>query len=153
MYHIIDEILFDLSKMFMHYLNEATTQAKMNLPYGMVLTKIFFESDVNILLDEPKETLKHIDFYTLGTLTRMDFQKEEEKWTRKITSTPLPSGIPPSAPTTSTSSPSLPSMSLLPQFTSPPHDPYQTFQEPQPPMSYFEYTQALISSLSDTMVS
>ena len=44
-------------------------------------------------------------------------------------------------------------MSPLSQFTSPPHDPYQTFQEPQPPMSYFEHTQALIFSLSDTMAS
>ena len=73
MYHIIDEISFDFSKIFMHYLNEAITQIKMSLPYGMALTKIFLESGINILPDKPKETLKHTDFYTLGTLTKMGF--------------------------------------------------------------------------------
>ena len=90
MYHVIDKIPFDFLKMLMHYLTEAINQTKMNLPYGMALTKIFLESGVSIPLDEPKEVLKHIDFYTIGTLTRMGFQKEAEKWTRKILHDPIP---------------------------------------------------------------
>ena len=58
MYHIIDEIPFDFSKMFMNYLSEAINQTKMNVPYGMKFTKIFIESGVRISLDEPKEVLK-----------------------------------------------------------------------------------------------
>ena len=84
MYHIIDEIPFDFFKMFMHYLSEAISQTKMNIPYRMALTKIFIESGLRILPDEPKEVMKHTDFYTTGTLTRMDFRKEEEKWIKKL---------------------------------------------------------------------
>ena len=95
MYHIIDEIPVDFPKMFMHYLSEAINQTKMNVPYRMTFTKIFIKSGVRILPDEPKEVLKHADFYTTRTLTRMGFRKEKGKWIRKITPTPLPSGTPP----------------------------------------------------------
>ena len=98
MYHIIDGLPFDFPKMFMHYLKEASHQAKMNLPYGMALTKIFLESGVLIPSDEPKEVLKHVDFYTLGTLSRMGFKKEDGRWTRKIVSAPIPSEVPPPSP-------------------------------------------------------
>ena len=42
-------------------------------------------------------------------------------------------------------------MSPLPQFPSPPPSSYQPYPDPQPPMSYFDNTQALIASLSDSM--
>ena len=116
----------------------------------MALTKIFLESGVNIPPDEPKEVLKYTNFYTLGTLTRMGFQKEDKKWIRKITIAPAPSGIPPPAPTVLTSSPP---MSPLSHFSSPPPGPYQTYQDPHPFMSYFDNTQAIIASLSESMTS
>ena len=95
MYHIIDGLPFDFSKMFMYYLKDATHQAKMNLPYGMASIKIFLESGVNIPSEEPKKVLKHNDFYTLGTLSRMGFKKEDGRWTRKFVSAPIPSEVPP----------------------------------------------------------
>ena len=120
-------------KMLMHYLKDATHQAKMNLPYGMALTKIFLDSGINIFLGEPKQVLKHTDFYIVGTLSRMGFKKEDEKWTRKITFAPIPLEVPPlapMAPRTSTSPPSLPPMSPLPHFLSPPSGLYQTYPDP-----------------------
>ena len=68
MYCIIDEIPFDFPKMFMNYLSEALSQTKMNVPYGMAFTKIFVQSGMRILPDEPKKVLKHANFYTFGTL-------------------------------------------------------------------------------------
>ena len=97
MYHIIDEISFDFSKMFISYISEAISQTKMNIPYGMAFTKIFRECGVRIPSNEPKDVLKDTDFYTLGTLTRMSYKKEEGKWTRKIGSEPHPSSIPSSS--------------------------------------------------------
>ena len=61
----------------------------------MAFTKIFRECSVKIPNHEPKDVLKHIDFYTFGTLTRMSYKKEEEKWTKKLGSNPHPSPIPP----------------------------------------------------------
>ena len=114
MYDIIDEISFDFSKMFMNYLSEAISQTKMNVPYGMAFTKIFIESGVRIFLDEPKEVLKYADFYTISTLTRMGFRKEERKLTKKIIPDPLPSNISrPPAPRTPPSLP--PSTSISPR--------------------------------------
>ena len=79
MYHIIDEILFDFPKMFISYISEAISQIKMNISYGMAFTKIFRVCGVRILSNEPKDVLKHIDFYTHETLTRMSYKKEEGK--------------------------------------------------------------------------
>ena len=115
----------------MHYLSEAISQTKMNIPYEMAPTKIFIESGVRIFLDEPKEVLKHAYFYTTSTLTRMGFRKEEGKWTRKIIPAPLPSGTPPPpAPRTSASPPSRPSISPHRRSPSPPSADTQTLPEP-----------------------
>ena len=154
MYDIIDEISFDFSKMFMNYLSEAISQTKMNVPYGMAFTKIFIESGVRILLDEPKKVLKYVDFYTLGTLTRMGFKKEEEKWIRKIIPDPLPSNFPPPpAPRTSASPPPSTPISLLPRAPSPPLTDTQTLLEPQPSTSPLKHAKELISSHFDTITS
>ena len=51
----------------------------MNVPYGMAFTKKILESSVRIPPDESKEILKHVDFYTIGTLTRMGFRKKAKK--------------------------------------------------------------------------
>ena len=133
-----------------HYLKDASHQAKTNIPYGMALTKIFLESGVHIPSEEPKEVLKHTDYYTIGTLSRMGFKKEDGRWTRKIVSAPIPSEVPPS-PTEHRRSPApsiMPPMSPLPQFPSPPPSSYQPYPDPQPPMSYFDNTQALIASFA-----
>ena len=69
----------------------------------MAFTKIFLESGVRISPDEPKEVLKHADFYSTGTLTRMGFKKEDGRWTRKISPTPLSVGTLPLTPRASSS--------------------------------------------------
>ena len=79
MYHIIDGIPFHFPKMLMNYLSEAINQTKMNVPYGMAFTKKILESNVRIPPDESKEILKHVDFYTIGTLTRIGFRKKAKK--------------------------------------------------------------------------
>ena len=137
MYHFIDEISFDFFKMFITYLSEAISQTKINVPYGMAFTKIFRESGVRIPLDKPKEVLKHANFYTHGTLTRMSFKKEEGKWTRKIGSDPHPLPIPPpSALRTSTSPPPNTSISPPPRAPSPPLvDTQIPMIKPQPSIS------------------
>ena len=76
MYHILDEIPFDIPKMFISYISEAIRKTKINIPYRIAFTKIFRECDVRISWNEPKDVFKHTDFYTLGTLTRMSYKKE-----------------------------------------------------------------------------
>ena len=99
----------------------------MNIPYGMAFIKIFRDSGVRIPTDEPKDILKHTDFYTLGTLTRMSYKKEEGKWTRKLGSAPYISPIPPPlAPRTSTYPPSRTSTSPPQRVSTPPFIDTQT---------------------------
>ena len=115
-----------------------------------------------ILTNEPRDVLKHTNFYTLGTLTRMSYKKEEEKWTRKLGSNPHPSPIPPTAPRTSASPP--PSTSISPPqrvSTAPFSDPQTPLPESElstPPLRSsaiitFEHMKELVSSLSDTFTS
>ena len=163
MYHIIDEILFDFPKMFITYIGEVISQTKMNVPYGMAFTKIFREYGVRISNNEPKDVLKHTDFYTLGTLTRMSYKKEEEKWTRKLGSDPHISHIPlPAALRTSTSPPPRIFTSLPQRVSTPPFTNTQTplskpkISTPPPPISgsiIFEQVRDLVSSLSKTFTS
>ena len=163
MYHIIDEIPFDFPKMFLTYLSEAISQTKMNVSYGMAFTKIFRKSGVRISSYEPKKVLKHADFYTLGTLTRMSFKKEERIWTRKVGFDPHHSTIPPpSALRTSASPPPSTSISPPPREPIPPFTDTQTpLTEPQPSTSLarrfvyisLDQVKELVSSISDTFIS
>ena len=116
--------------MFIAYLSEAISQTKMNVPYRMAFTKIFRKCGVRILSTEPKEVLKHVDFYTLGTLTRMNFKKEEEKWRRKIGSDPHHPPIPSPFALRTSASPSL-RTSIFP----PPRAPSPPITDTQTPLT------------------
>ena len=137
----------------------------------MAFIKIFREYGVRISNNESKDVLKHTDFYILGTLTRMSYKKEEEKWTRKLGSDPHISPIPPPpAPRTSSSPPPRTSTSPPPRTsTTPPQrvstppfiDTQTPLPEPKiftpPPSSLvfitFEQVRDLVSSLSKTFIS
>ena len=47
------------------------------LDSALALTKIFLDNGVNIPLGTPKAVLTHTGFYTVGTLSRMRFKKED----------------------------------------------------------------------------
>ena len=93
----------------------------------MAFTKMFRKCGVRISTNELKDVLKYTDFYTLGTLTKMSYKKEEGKWIRKIRSDPHPFSIPPPlAPRTSTSPPPSTSISPPQRVSTPPFIDTQT---------------------------
>ena len=126
-YHVLETIPFNMVSMMVTYIGEAISQTKMNISYRMAFTKIFRKYGIRISNNEPKDVLKHSDFYTLGILARMSYKKEERKWTRKIGFDPHPSPIlPPPTPRTSTFPPPRTSISSPQIISTPPFIDTQT---------------------------
>ena len=61
-------------------MSKAATKTKASLPYGMVLTLLFEEFNIDISEGEPKKSLHHMDIYNKHSLHRMGYRKRNDQW-------------------------------------------------------------------------
>ena len=77
MYHIILEKPTNLSEMIMSYMVDHMKRKIGSLPYGMLLTEIFEDAQIEVS-NEVFQKLLHSDPYNKNSLKRMDYVKIED---------------------------------------------------------------------------
>ena len=79
MYHTLRRKKFNLSALILKVMQEASQREKSAVPYGMLLTLVFQDFEVN-LEGESIQKLQHYDTYNLKSMKKMKFKKIESQW-------------------------------------------------------------------------
>ena len=82
MHHVIQGLPLNLPCLMLRYMEAQGQRKRASLPYGMVLTQVLCNFNVN-LEGETKKELLSSDVYNDKSLKRMGFVKIEGKWTHK----------------------------------------------------------------------